>query len=136
MNTHIQMSGSNAYAIRDTRHANRTQVSFNFNYYRNTLLRLLQQFPIKCIVAAGSFLVLILVSLVIVKGSVSTDTSDSTRYYTSITVESEDTLWNIADRYNHGTENRQDYMQSIMQLNNMTSDMLYEGKNLIVYYYK
>lgn len=57
------------------------------------------------------------------------------RYYTSICIEENDTLWDIAARYNSGEENRDTYINSIMKLNNMNSDVLYSGQNLIIYYY-
>lgn len=55
------------------------------------------------------------------------------RYYTSISIESDDTLWNIAQEYN-GDESTSHYINSIINMNNMNSDTLYSGQNLIVYY--
>lgn len=57
------------------------------------------------------------------------------KYYTSINIEENNTLWDIEARYNSGQENRESYINSIMKLNNMDSDILYNGQNLIVYYY-
>ncbi|MDD3240048.1 MAG: LysM peptidoglycan-binding domain-containing protein [Lachnospira sp.] len=57
------------------------------------------------------------------------------RYYTSISIDSEETLWNIAQEYNNGDESNTHYINSIMNLNNMNSDTLYSGQNLLVYYY-
>lgn len=63
------------------------------------------------------------------------NTSSQTRYYTSISIQEDDTLWDIESRYNSGAEERNDYIHSIMELNHMTSDVLYSGQNLIIYYY-
>lgn len=57
------------------------------------------------------------------------------RYYTSISIENNDTLWNIAQEYNNGDESDSNYINSIKSLNNMNSDTLYSGQNLIVYYF-
>ena len=57
------------------------------------------------------------------------------QYYTSITIEDCDTLWDIEARYNTGAENKEQYIRSIMQMNHMSSDILYSGQNLIIYYY-
>lgn len=57
------------------------------------------------------------------------------RYYTSISIESDATLWNIAQEYNNGEESDTHYINSIKELNNMSSDTLYSGQNLIVYYF-
>ena len=53
----------------------------------------------------------------------------------SITIEDCDTLWDIEARYNTGAENKEQYIRSIMQMNHMSSDILYSGQNLIIYYY-
>ena len=57
------------------------------------------------------------------------------RYCTSISIESNDTLWAIAQKYNNGEESNSHYINSIKSINNMTSDTLYDGQTLIVYYY-
>ncbi|MDO5403646.1 MAG: LysM peptidoglycan-binding domain-containing protein [Eubacteriales bacterium] len=57
------------------------------------------------------------------------------RYYTSISIEADETLWNIAEEYNNGEESNTHYINSIKSLNNMNSDTLYSGQNLIVYYF-
>ena len=50
-------------------------------------------------------------------------------------IEDCDTLWDIEARYNTGAENKEQYIRSIMQMNHMSSDILYSGQNLIIYYY-
>lgn len=74
-------------------------------------------------------------SIILVKGSSTVDQGTLNKYYKSITIESNDTLWNIADMYNDGKEAKDSYINTIKQLNNMSSDTLYAGESLIVYYY-
>ncbi len=73
--------------------------------------------------------------MVIANASVKDEQNEAERYYTSITIEDCDTLWDIEARYNTGAENKEQYIRSIMQMNHMTSDILYSGQNLIIYYY-
>lgn len=73
--------------------------------------------------------------MVIANASVKEEQNTLERYYTSITIEDCDTLWDIEARYNTGAENKEQYIHSIMQMNHMTSDILYSGQNLIIYYY-
>ena len=74
---------------------------------------------------------------VIVKGqSKKTATSDNT-YFTNITVDKGDTLWSIASEYVDYDyyDNVYEYMEQLKTLNNITSDDVYAGENLIVVYY-
>ena len=58
------------------------------------------------------------------------------KYYTSIRVESGDTLWEIADRYLcEQTGSHEDYIREVMQLNGMKSDEIHTGEKLTVFYY-
>lgn len=82
-----------------------------------------------CIISIGS-------QIVIASAFDNTDTIKADRYYSSIVIEENDTLWNIESHYNSGFETKEQYIDSIMKINNMTSDVLYSGQNLIIYYYK
>ena len=73
--------------------------------------------------------------MIIANASVKEGQNALERYYTSITFEDCDTLWDIEARYNTGAENKEQYIRSIMQMNHMSSDILYSGQNLIIYYY-
>lgn len=91
---------------------------------------------IKCFMVTFFIITVICIgSSIIVNASDTVNTSSQTRYYTSIRIQEDDTLWDIEARYNSGTEERNDYIHSIMELNHMTSDVLYNGQNLIIYYY-
>lgn len=64
------------------------------------------------------------------------DTNEN-KYFTNITVDEGDTLWNVASE--HMDEEHYDsiyeYMDEIKSMNNMTSEELYAGQNLVITYY-
>ena len=62
--------------------------------------------------------------------------SQTQRFYTSITVQPDDTLWNIADSYASDGESHQQYINAVKSLNNMTDDTIYSGQNIVIYYTK
>lgn len=58
------------------------------------------------------------------------------KYYAAVTVQNNDTLWNIAQE--HITEEYssiKSYMKEIMEVNDMKNDAVYYGQKLIVPYY-
>ena len=58
------------------------------------------------------------------------------KYYTSIRVESGDTLWEIADRYLcEQTGSHEDYIREVMQINGLKNDDIRAGESLTVFYY-
>ncbi len=58
------------------------------------------------------------------------------KYYTSIEVESGDTLWSIASEYaDEEYVSIQDYIKELKYMNNMTSDTIIEGHYLTIAYY-
>ncbi len=61
-------------------------------------------------------------------------TSD-TRYYTSITIEKDDTLWSIASLYAPEGVDTGRYVNDIRQVNNLHNDTITAGCSLIIYYY-
>ena len=62
--------------------------------------------------------------------------SQTQRFYTSITVQPDDTLWNIADSYASDGESHKQYINAVKSLNNMTDDTIYSGQNIVIYYTK
>ena len=80
--------------------------------------------------------ILVFSGIVIVKGA---DTSKPDniqyKYYTSIDIEKNDTLWSIASEYNTNSTDSASYIREIMELNQMNSDCIYQGQHLIIYYY-
>jgi len=58
------------------------------------------------------------------------------KYYTSIHVESGDTLWDIADRYlSEQTGSHQEYIREVMKMNDLKSTDIRIGDTLTVFYY-
>lgn len=58
------------------------------------------------------------------------------KYYSSMTVKGDDTLWDLSEKYSGEKESRSEYVDNIKKLNNMNNDVVYEGMNLIYYYYE
>lgn len=61
----------------------------------------------------------------------------SQKYYTCITVENGDTLWEIAETYK--TEeygSTKEYIAEVMSINNLESDNIQAGTNLLIPYYE
>ncbi len=56
-------------------------------------------------------------------------------YYTSIEIQDGDNLWDIADQYATASISKQDYIKEVKELNNLSSDDIYEGQYLTVPYY-
>lgn len=69
------------------------------------------------------------------KASETNEAKMTTKYYTSIEIKNDDTLWNLEEQYNNGNESKKNYINNIMELNNLNSETIYSGENLIVYYY-
>ena len=56
------------------------------------------------------------------------------KYYSSMTVKADDTLWDLGEKYSGEKESRSEYIENIKKLNNMNNDVVYEGMHLIYYY--
>ena len=79
---------------------------------------------------------------IIVKASDDSNRTRTYKYYTTVSVEDNDTdtdgndsFWSLADRYNNGNEDTTSYINNIMQMNDLSSDTIHSGKNLVIYYY-
>ena len=85
-------------------------------------------------------LAVIMVAAISIYGIIILNASNSNpetqRFYTSITVQPDDTLWNIADSYASDGESHQQYINAVKSLNNMTDDTIYSGQNIVIYYTK
>lgn len=58
------------------------------------------------------------------------------KYYKSIVIQDGDTLWNVAKEYQADKYgNTQEYIDELMELNNLSSDTIHEGQHLMVVYY-
>lgn len=64
------------------------------------------------------------------------DVASYNKYYTSIRVESGDTLWTIADEYVEGFNlSKSDYIAEVCQLNEISEDEIHAGDYIVVPYY-
>ncbi|MDD6282806.1 MAG: LysM peptidoglycan-binding domain-containing protein [Oribacterium sp.] len=85
--------------------------------------------------AAAIVLILIMIRTSTVSATPSAD-EPKEKYYTSITIQKNDTLWDIAGRYyNASVENRSDYIRNIKKVNNLSGSKIKTGNNLVVYYW-
>lgn len=88
------------------------------------------------VLAVISVLVIIInLKGIIVKASDDSNKERLYKYYTSVCIDSDDTLWSLEEEYNNGPENKATYIKNLKELNNMSSDSIYSGRNLLVYYY-
>lgn len=64
--------------------------------------------------------------------------SNEDKYFTNITVQEGDTLWELASEYmdEEHYDSIYEYMDELKHMNNMTSENIYAGQNLVVTYYK
>lgn len=92
----------------------------------NILLKLIIPVIILAVITLGS---------IMVKASETDTRPYLKKHYTSVEVTSDDTLWSLEADYNNGLEDRNTYINNIMQLNNMTSDTIITGNHLLLYYY-
>ena len=76
-------------------------------------------------------------SAVIVEAADSNNSASApdTRYYTSITIEKDDTLWSIARLYAPEGVDTGRYVTDIRRINNLHNDNITAGCSLIIYYY-
>ena len=92
----------------------------------------------KIFIIAGIILVTVLYILISHKDSPATSASNaSKKYYKCITIEEGDTLWDIANEYK--TEeyaSTQDYINEVLAMNNLNTDVIVDGTNLLIPYYK
>ena len=94
-----------------------------------------------------NFLILLMTVCLIVLGSVSLNgfrsnakddsTEVSYKYYKSITITNDDTLWSIAEQYmdEDHYQSINDYINEVKNMNAMTDDVIHYGEHLIIPYY-
>lgn len=59
------------------------------------------------------------------------------KYYTQLEIVEGDSLWNIAGKYmeNGPYESRNDYIEEVMAINNLSGSKIIEGYHLVIPYY-
>ncbi len=90
-----------------------------------------------------AIILVLLVSLGVLLGStVNTlasskkDVSSYNKYYTSIKIESGDTLWGIADEYiSQFNVSKAEYIDEICRINGISEDEIYAGNHIVIPYY-
>lgn len=104
---------------------------------RIKLIRCRQIAVVKCLIATLIMIIIVGVSgILVVNASNKTDEKKCIRYYTSICVDSNDTLWSIAKEHHPDNCDISAYINDVKTINHMTSDTIYAGQNIIVYYYE
>lgn len=103
----------------------------NHSKRRNSLTTIIN--PVTLFLAAVAIIMIFSFGIRTVNAS---DKDDKTmyKYFTSITVQSDDTLWDIATRYSYN-EKPKNYVSNIMSINNMTDETIYSGQDIVIYYY-
>ncbi len=90
-----------------------------------------------CMIGTVLILLCIGIFVVSVKTASATDTTiQKFKYYTTITVESGDTLWSIAEEYRteeYASLNK--YIDELKSINNLTDSTIISGSSLVVPYY-
>lgn len=75
-------------------------------------------------------------SAVISKAQATDDLTPAYKYYTSVAIESGDSLWRLADKYMDSHYNsRQEFIQEVMQMNGLKSECIQQGNYLNIPYY-
>lgn len=91
------------------------------------------------VICISIFMCITICSGIIIAKAAVTDNgkSDQFKYYTSINIEKGDTLWSIASDYVNvnGSNTINNYVNDLKEINNLQTDCIYQGQNLIVYYY-
>ena len=88
-----------------------------------------------------SLFIFFIVNGIILISSFSTQASDlnhqpSYKYYKNIQIQKGDTLWSIANEYaDEHYKSKNEYVQEVKRMNNLTSDHIKSGYYLIIPYY-
>lgn len=74
-------------------------------------------------------------SIIITNATEKRNNSSDVRLYSSVTLQDNDTLWDLADRYHGDDESINDYIDNIKVMNNLKDNVIHTGKNITYYYY-
>ncbi len=78
----------------------------------------------------------LILSFIFVCSSFADAHNDTEKYYTSVYIEKDQTLWDISGSYcSVEYSDRMEYIEEVKQLNHLTSDEIHSGNYLIVPYY-
>lgn len=91
---------------------------------------------IATVMLATAFIFMVGGSIIVKAGTVNTNDTAKV-FYKSVTIENGETLWSIAQNYTKGSDSDIcDYINDVKDLNNLTSDNITSGQNIIIMYYK
>ena len=90
------------------------------------------------IIVAIIIVAVLYVSITHMDASEADATNSCTKYYTCISVESGDSLWDIAQKYmTDEYTSTQDYIDEVVSINNLNNDSsIVAGTNLVIPYYE
>ena len=96
-------------------------------------------------VARKKTMLLLMVSFMLVLGSLgirslfasayATEQNTEHKYYKSIVIEEGDSLWSIATEYTNHHSSTKEFVNEMIQLNQLKSKTIHKGQHLIVPYY-
>lgn len=102
----------------------------------NNIVRIISSKKI-LIIAAIIFVSLIYISVSHKESPSSNASRASQKYFTCITVEEGDTLWDIAEEYKtEEYSSTQEYVDELLSINNLNTATIVTGTNLLVPYYE
>ena len=133
---HIRLRSS-IYTVCTDSHTDtvsRTPVSRRLqrNRQRRKFLLFRRLFFVMAAVAAAVFITLILTGF----SDPASPSVSGYKYYTAVTVQCDDTLWDLASAHMTDTyPSVQSYIREIKKVNNMKNDTIYYGQKLILPYY-
>ncbi len=97
-----------------------------------------------CIAAAAAFVLILVMTICFTgrqakAGNLDTpETDGSAKYYTSYQVQSGDTLWTIAEKYNSTEiQSTQSYVEEVCRINHLSdANQIYAGNKICIPYYQ
>lgn len=112
----------------------------NTNYERKIRLnriRRIRQLRRRLFMGVGTLLLILIISISffsIQAKAESKNTIHEYKYFKSVTVSSNDTLWNYAKEYSNDG-NYEKYINEVIRINNLNDDKILIGMNLVIPYY-
>ena len=89
-------------------------------------------------ISAGFAMVAVIITSLLLTTGTTTEGKEAKtygKYYSDMVVSADDTLWDLSKKYAGDNESQKEYTDNIIKLNNMKNDTIYEGMNIIYYYY-
>lgn len=87
------------------------------------------------IIAISIIGAIVISSMIIAGASENKAETPAYKYYSSMTLKDNDTLWDIAGKYHGDNESTMDYINNIKKINNLKNDNITSGKDIVYYYY-